>query len=310
MRRSSSQILADWREQLWSTYVRLESLSDAEDFYGSVSTVLPGCSRISVVNSTAQITERTSSNVRSDPREYLLLAFQRSGHGFAEQDDRCAETRPGDFVMYDTVRPYRLAFDGPFEQMVFRLPKNMLERRVPGLSNLTARKFDGTKGPGALVAGFVRLLSQHAQELGLAQSEDFELAGGELVATALQLLGRGSNTPVEATFERVIGALEKRVMHPGFELGLFAQQQRMSVCTLQRLFNAHGTTPRKWLLDRRLEKIATQLRSPAFAGRSVTEIALSAGFNDLAHFNRAFRARYLMSPGRWRTARTPQAPLP
>ena len=102
MRRSSSQILADWREQLWSTYVRLESLSDAEDFYGSVSTVLPGCSRISVVNSTAQITERTSSNVRSDPREYLLLAFQRSGHGFANR--MIAARKPGPAISSCTTR--------------------------------------------------------------------------------------------------------------------------------------------------------------------------------------------------------------
>ncbi len=48
--------------------------------------------------------------------------------------------------------PIGSLFDGPFEQMVFRLPKSMLERRVPGLCNLTARRFDGTKGPGALVA--------------------------------------------------------------------------------------------------------------------------------------------------------------
>jgi methylphosphotriester-DNA--protein-cysteine methyltransferase len=29
---------------------------------------------------------------------------------------------------------------------------------------------------------------------------------------------------------------------------------------------------------------------------------LSLGFNDLSHFNKAFRARLGMSPGRWRSA--------
>src|SRR5262249_30330810 len=115
-----AQVLARWREELWATYARLESSSDDDSFFGSVTFIVPGCTGLTIVNSTAQITERTAANIRSDSSEYVLCAYQLKGHGFAEQDGRIAETRPGEFVLYDTTRPYRLSFDSPFEQRVFR----------------------------------------------------------------------------------------------------------------------------------------------------------------------------------------------
>jgi AraC-like DNA-binding protein len=74
----------------------------------------------------------------------------------------------------------------------------------------------------------------------------------------------------------------------------------MSLRSFQRLFQIHGTTPTKWILDKRLEGVAEDLRVPALIGRSITEIAFSWGFNDLSHFNRAFRAKFGVSPKAFR----------
>ena len=42
--------------------------------------------------------------------------------------------------------------------------------------------------------------------------------------------------------------------------------------------------------------IRDSLCDPALAARSISEIAVAWGFNDAAHFSRAFRARFGRSP--------------
>jgi AraC-like DNA-binding protein len=58
-----------------------------------------------------------------------------------------------------------------------------------------------------------------------------------------------------------------------------------------------GTTPRQWLLDRRVDRARTLLCNTRL---SLVEIASVAGFCDQAHFSRVFSSRVGVSPGAWR----------
>ncbi|WP_331373564.1 AraC family transcriptional regulator [Sinorhizobium chiapasense] len=67
----------------------------------------------------------------------------------------------------------------------------------------------------------------------------------------------------------------------------------------RRLF---GTSPYRYLVQRRLEAVKADLRR----GVSPAEAALDAGFADQAHMNRHFKRAFGLSPGRWlRMAGTP-----
>ncbi|HEY1413331.1 MAG TPA: helix-turn-helix transcriptional regulator, partial [Rhodopila sp.] len=63
-----------------------------------------------------------------------------------------------------------------------------------------------------------------------------------------------------------------------------------------------------WL--RRLEQAASDLRDERFASKTVTQIAFAAGFEDVAHFTRAFKRRYRMPPRDWRNAVRPAGTEP
>ena len=45
---------------------------------------------------------------------------------------------------------------------------------------------------------------------------------------------------------------------------------------------------------------AELLAMPEASHRSITEIAFACGFNDSAHFSRAFAARFDTTPSQWR----------
>jgi AraC-like DNA-binding protein len=50
------------------------------------------------------------------------------------------------------------------------------------------------------------------------------------------------------------------------------------------------------VLDRRLDRARRMLRDPRLSHLKINEIALEAGFPDLSHFNRSFRARFGGTP--------------
>jgi transcriptional regulator GlxA family with amidase domain len=80
-----------------------------------------------------------------------------------------------------------------------------------------------------------------------------------------------------------------------------ARQCGLSVRHLNRLFAGEQTSLMHYVWERRLVRCHCALFDPVLRHRAISDIAFAAGFNDLAHFSRAYRARYGMSP---RAART------
>jgi AraC-like DNA-binding protein len=71
---------------------------------------------------------------------------------------------------------------------------------------------------------------------------------------------------------------------------------------VHKLFESEGSTFSEYLLARRLEFARRLLTTSRLACRSITSIALDAGFSDLSYFNRAFRRRYGATPTETRAA--------
>ena len=72
----------------------------------------------------------------------------------------------------------------------------------------------------------------------------------------------------------------------------------MSALEICRYAMGTSVTAQIWI--RRLTQAATQLADPRYRERTVSEIAFEAGFEDAAHFTRAFKRRYQCTPREWR----------
>jgi AraC family transcriptional regulator, exoenzyme S synthesis regulatory protein ExsA len=90
-------------------------------------------------------------------------------------------------------------------------------------------------------------------------------------------------------------------------LETFAQISHRSLSSFKREFRKqYGTSPGKWLLERRLEHSAKLLQTTEM---SVTEIMLECGFEDLSHFSKAFKEKFGQSPSLYREEWTLQPNL-
>jgi AraC-like DNA-binding protein len=85
---------------------------------------------------------------------------------------------------------------------------------------------------------------------------------------------------------------------------------------LQDIFHAEATTVSAWIWARQLDKAQRDHRDPPLAGGSISPVAQSAGFVDLAHFSQHFPAAYGMTQRDFRRSRgsgasaTPKEPGP
>ena len=297
---SSRASLARWKDALWNTYVRLESKSDSPAFYGNVTEELPGSNCLTEVVSTTQITQRTFSNIRHDPQEYILVAFQVEGEGYAEQGDRQAKTTPGDFVLYESTHPYTLVFSDSFKQRVLKLPLQTLDRRIPRLSSIVGRTINGRDGAGAIARQFVSNLAARGAELPASDYAIYADIAADLIAYAcLGQVGTLSSSAIR--FERLRARLKRLVRAPAPDIEQFAKSESMSLRSLHRLFQLNGTTPREVILNCRLDGALRDLSSPIRASQSIGEIAFSWGFTDQSYFNREFRRRFGKTPGEMRS---------
>lgn len=89
--------------------------------------------------------------------------------------------------------------------------------------------------------------------------------------------------------------LHRAELSPQFVASHFS----VSLRTVHSRFERLGTTFGRWLLETRLDACSKVLRGQR-RHHYISEIAYNCGFNDLSHFNKAFRARFQMAPTEWR----------
>ncbi|MFD0863563.1 helix-turn-helix domain-containing protein [Sungkyunkwania multivorans] len=74
----------------------------------------------------------------------------------------------------------------------------------------------------------------------------------------------------------------------------YAYLSGRSVSTFQRDFKSRfGISPKKWLIEKRLEKAATLFKTTS---DSVTSVMLAVGFENSSHFIKTFHKRFGLSP--------------
>src|ERR1700716_3063751 len=123
--------LAVWQDIVCDTFVGLDCRSDMHDaFWGSVSQSAVGPATFTRVDSCAQRVFRTPSRIARASEDFVLVALGNSGVNGVYQDGREAVVSAGQFVIYDTTRPYELRFDDNFSQTIFQMPRKFLQQRI------------------------------------------------------------------------------------------------------------------------------------------------------------------------------------
>lgn len=251
------------------------------------------------------VVRRTPRLIRDTPRDYLKVCLPMDGQCFVAQDGREASLAPGDFVLYDTTRPYSAVFSDVRQILTVMIPRDLIRLSPRHLAHLTGQRIGGRHGVGALASVFIRELGKHVAEKHRAG--DIYLADAILDILAASFAERLSDeTAVEMTSDRrelvlrIRRFIEIRLSEPHLDVTSVAAAHHISVRQLQKLFEDEGHTVTRWIRDRRIEHCRRDLADVQYADTPVGSIAARWGLVNAAYFSRRFRAAHGMTPTGYR----------
>lgn len=270
------------------TTVECEPRRD-QPFFGEIRAEVLGPIGVMTYSSVPQVF------AQSQPRAVFTLGLQMEGHGLGSQDGRDTTLNPGELVLYDATRAFRLAFYSSFVRIKLTLPRSALVQRVGSTEHLIGRRIDGTAGVGALLAALLRDLPRRADAIPATVRGRVAEHLMDLIATALLVDDADAPLSTSRTLAHIKAWIDA---HLGEALSVegIAKACRLSTRHLNRLFEREGTPLMHYVWGRRLARCHRDLTDQAMRKRPVSDIAFSAGFNDLSHFSRAYRARYGCTP--------------
>jgi AraC-like DNA-binding protein len=258
---------------------------------------------------------RARRHIESAASDDYLLALHLSGTAHAAQDGRQVTLGPGDFALFDSTRPYSVAFPGvgTFEHVIYQVPRASLDARRP-LARATALRVAAASSSGQLVSPYLRTLARPGQPAGSVPAQALIDAGLDLAVSALRAAA-GFGDEEDLRRRSLTGELKRHALaqlaDPALSPEAVAGAGYISVRQLHRLFAREGATFGAWVREQRLRRCREDLTDHRLSDRAIAEIAARWGFRSPAHFSRAFHARYGITPaGLRRAARHPPAPGP
>jgi len=302
--------LAAWRELVNRAFLPLSITPIGRPrggFEGSVTGHSLGGIRVWLVKASPMSAVRARRHIRASGSDDYLLALHVTGTAHGAQDGREVTLGPGDLALFDSSRPYSISFTGPgvFEHVIYQVPRASLDARGR-LSAATALRVSAASGAGQLASPYLRTLARLAPPgPGPAPGQPFIDAGLDLAAGALRAVAGYADQGDPLRRGLAIGLRDyalARLGDPGLSPRAVAGAGYVSVRQLHRIFASEGLTFGRWVREQRLRRCRDDLADQGLGHLSIAEIAGRWGFRSAAHFTRAFRARYGITPADHRRA--------
>ncbi|MGQ4618873.1 AraC-like ligand-binding domain-containing protein [Nocardia sp. R7R-8] len=273
------------------------------EFSGGLRSRTIGSVQLSEVSGDEVVVRRTAATIRRSDPGLIKLGMQVKGRGVVHQSGRTAVLMPGDFAIYDTAKPYRLEFDGPFTMFVVMFPRAEIRASERDLAAGVARGMHSEQGIGGVVSPFLRGLRRSLVDDAVRDSPLLESAVFDLASAVLE----DSNSDDKRHSGDVLLASAKSFIDAhlsNIELNtrMIADRHHISPRYLQRLFEEDGATVAGWIRRRRLERCRHDLADGRLAHLSIGAICARHGLADSSHFSKIFKEEFGVPPREYRNS--------
>jgi AraC-like DNA-binding protein len=312
--RAGQKGFSQWQEAVADLFVALQvTTDDREAFRMQVQRTMLGSIMCARNASSQQHLMRTPKLISNDQEDCIGVLLIESGTTVVIQNDRQTRGERGDFVLFDTFRSYELESSAGTEQIVFQVPRELVLGRIGQVGNYTATRFSYDQPVHRLTYDFLKTLAHSADQIDRAVIPQLTAQGLDLLALSLyqtqqaKILSPSAHR--SAMLYRVKTYIQNNLTNAELSLDMTGAGLGISGRYVNHLLADEHSSFRHYLSACRLERCKRDLDMPAQAHRRIGEIAYAWGFNDLAHFSRAFKQRFGVSPREWReTAALQQNP--
>ena len=249
---------------------------------------------------------RRTEDIDKDANDDFLLATQVEGTVVVKEGDVEFTQHPGSLALMSAGEPYTVIHTQKSHRLILHIPNEIYKERI--LAHQELRDFRPRLMPAGglatIIHGMLKSLAFEADKL--ARTEQYTLAESLLELTAAVLRSEvdqeydQQHAKQSALFRRILEFMEANFMDCELTPEKIAVANGISIRYLHSLFQQAGMTVSKWIWERRLKATREDLLDPGMVHMRVSEIAYRRGFNDPAHFSRAFKSRFEISPSKLR----------
>ncbi|WGV22550.1 helix-turn-helix domain-containing protein [Pseudomonas putida] len=267
-----------------------------------------GCLDLIDLQASAHSVERRVSG-GGDPHYFILSLIT---HGMCEltQDDRRCTVGAGEIVLYDTRRPYKVVLPRAFRMCSLRIPQETMHLYNPAAERAVSKPLTTANAIGRIIGGLMLTLfeeQKHATEVG---EDAFARPLLEMLSLGVQSLAKDEADSactrlVQFHLERIKSLIDAHLTEPLLSVEWIAEQLKMSVSSVHRVFSGQPVSASEYIWGKRLELCRMALANPCLRDRSISDIAYSWGFSSNAHFSRVFKRHLGMSPREYRAVSLP-----
>ena len=218
-----------------------------------------------------------------------------------EQKGRDFLLGEGEGVFTSCADASRIVHGGASEMLVLRFPKAGVAPLVDGLDDRWARRIPRELPALRLLRGYLAGAWDDQARAGLELQRSLVTHVYDLIAV---MMGATRDTAAIAQ-ERGLQAarlhaikqdIERNLAREDLSVAALALRHRCTARSIQRMFEAEGTTVTEYVLAQRLARAHSLLGDPRRRAEKISAVALDCGFGDVSYFNRAFRRRYGRAP--------------
>jgi AraC-like DNA-binding protein len=290
-----------WREECMKRMVGVTlERGERDAFLGSMNVALrPSLVRIQMsMQAGPYLVTRSASDVaRQGWGDWMFLIGQSDDTATYQQlGDEPERLGARDLLLCDASTPTQTTGNVGHVDL-WMLPRALIEPHLPAGQRPIWRRIVGKSGIDALIRSYHDSLSEQMDSLSEGDL-------GAVVDNFCRLLAIGCGVPVQeqagaihaSQLETIKQFVKRHLRDPSMTPAIVAQEARISVRQLHRIFEPTGTSFAQFILSQRLDACLASLIRASNNGRSVAEIAYGWGFNSLPTFYRAFARRFGESP--------------
>ena len=241
----------------------------------------------------------------NDP-DAIKLLVQTEGSALLAQGGLHVPVSPNALVIYDPSRPYMLTNSTPVRQLLLQLPRHALPHAAV---ERLVRPFTAHAEHHAMCRILLSLMDSTMHEIDHLDEARRSGVGQTMIDLVRTLMdtdlqqARPVVNPLDLLLQRIKDFIDGNLARPELSVAMIARRMGCSVRYVYRAFEVECLTPSDYIWDLRLQRAAEQLRAAGGHAGEISGIAFALGFSSSAHFSRAFRHRYGVSPSQWRKAR-------
>ena len=245
-------------------------------------------------------TPHTVERMHASADHRFIVQLQLKGWCEIRQGGEEIRLDPGQIVMYRNSLPVHINRAGCFRNLLFSISEERFISSFPQWRHAIAMHISAEEGTPAVFADLLHSLLRQAKTMDAASLEGVAESAINLLGAALQPISDSQprdHSHLEMYHKNRIKKFIASNMHnPDINVQIIAESVGLSRRYVHQLFSNEPQHLMQWVLVQRLEHCRRELSCDHTHHRTISEIAFSWGFNDQAHFSKAFRKHFGVSP--------------